>query len=473
MVLLGVLEAAGFLSRLKGFRRLPSLTPAHRTLILALGSGAAVVAVVLGLLLSSGGDYEVHALSHHRNLGYVAAGAALLAFCVRKRPALYAPVLVSSLLLLAAAGHAGGSITHGSDFLTARMPPALARLLGVTLPPPQQKPSAPSFSQAQLFSDGIQPILRDRCVSCHGSEKSNGGLRLDSWAELVKGGKHGGVLKPGDPQGGLLARRIDLPLEEKEHMPPRGKPQLTDEELTVLEWWAGSGQAPDARVASIDLPPAVDEVLKRRLGETATVAPPDRAATLAEAARVSARLGVLIRSVSADGPWLDVTASHAGRGFGDAELAALAGLAPAIQWLDLGGTSVTDEGMKIVGSMANLERLHLDGTKVTDEGLAPVGGLKHLQYLNLRGTAVTDQGLSHLRGLPRLRSLYVWQTAVTRAAVEALAKEVVDPRRTARWEAERAELEREIEADQFKGNLGESLRIETVQPEKSPNPTPK
>ncbi len=471
LLLLGVLELAGLASRLGALPSLPTLPPRLRTLILALGALSAAAAALMGRMLASTGDYDPAAVARHQSLGYWAAGAALAALLASRSRRLYAPVLAAALLLLVLAGHAGGEITHGGGFLTARMPPALAGLFGIAVAPPVQKPAAMTFAEARVFPDAVEPILRERCVGCHGPEKQNGGLRLDSWDLVAKGGKHGPVLSA--PEGTLL-KRIDLPSEEKEHMPPRGKPQLSDDDLAVLEWWAAGAVPPARALAGLELPAAIDEILRQRLGGAAPAAPPSRAATLALAARISARTGVLVRSVSPDGPWIDVSARQAGRAFGDDELGALAPVASAVQWLDLGGTSVTDKGLAAVANMGNLERLHLDGTRVSDPGLSSVGDLRKLTYLNLMGTAVTDQGIAALRGLPRLRSLYVWQTAVTPAAVRSLGEALVDTRKIARWRSERDALGRAIDAERFHGDTGDTLRPvpEPAAPDKASPKTP-
>ena len=473
LLLLGLLEAAGLLSRHRAFSWLPALTPRQRTLILAAGAAAAVLTAALGWLLAHGGDYDPAQVKRHQTLGIAAAAAAVLLLAVR-RSRLYGPLLAASLVLLTVAAHAGAKITHGSDYLTARMPASLARLLGVEAAPPP-KPKTATFETAAAFADVVQPILQERCVGCHGPTKSNGGLRVDTWELLLKGGKHGPVLKPGTPAPGALVRRIDLPADEKEHMPPRGKPQLSDDDLTLVEWWVGAGAPVEPRVATLDLPPSVRVILEGRLAGGAEP-PPDRAATLAAASLIAARLGVLIRPLSADGPWVDVNARVAGKGFGDGELAQLAPIAPAVEWLDLGGTSVTDDGLRALAPMRRLTRLHLDELRITDGGLAQITGLTRIEYLNLRGTSVTDKGLPQLRSLPRLRSLYVWQTAITPAAVQALGDSLVDKRRVARWRADQAELERRIEEDRFNGNTGEELQHVELNPlthpeEAKPTPT--
>jgi hypothetical protein len=293
---------------------------------------------------------------------------------------------------------------------------------------------------------------------------------------LAKGGKHGPVIKAGDLASSPLVRRIDLPTDAKEHMPPSGKPQLSDDDLTVLEWWVGAGAPHDKTVAALAPPPSVEDILAARLGAPAE-APPNRAQILAQSARLAAGLGVIARPLSPDGPWIEVNARPAGRAFGDAELAQLAPVAAAVEWLDLGGTAVTDKGLAAIEPMRRLERLHLDQTRVGDAGLGRLSRLKRLEYLNLRGTAVTDQGLAALRGLPRLRSLYLWQTAVTPAAAQALGDSLIDRRRIARWKAEEADLERRIQAERFDANTGEVLRpaakaLADAAPAKDPIPTP-
>jgi hypothetical protein len=468
LLLLGFLELAGLVGRRMGWSWLPALSERQRTLILAVGALASIVAALLGWILARTGDYDLTQVSRHQWLGIAAAATAVVLLAAHRVRWLYPPLLAGSLVLLAVAAHAGGQITHGTDYLTARMPAALARLLGVTAHP---KAPVVSFDSVAAFQDVIQPILKERCVSCHGAAKSNGGLRVDSWDFLEKGGKHGAVLKPGNAASSPLVRRIDLAVEQEGHMPPRGKPQLTDDDQTLIEWWVSAGAPHDGRIANVDLPSSVQVILEGRVAGEAE-APPDRAATLAAAAQISRSLGVLIRSLSPDGPWLDVNARVAGKGFDDTKLAQLAPIAGAVQWLDLGATSVTDAGLATLEPMRRLQRLHLDGVKVSDAGLDHLSHLRQLEYLNLRGTRVTDQGMPKLRNLPRLRSLYVWQTAVTPEAVQALGNALIDKRRIARWKDEEADLERRIGEEHFEGNTGEDLQPVTKPPTESAPTTP-
>jgi uncharacterized membrane protein len=473
-ILLLLLEVAGWLSRKTGWSWLPALSARERAFIVGIGALAAVLAATYGWLLARGGGYDAALVARHRWLGCATAGAALVLFAVRGVRHLYGTVLAATLVLLTLAADAGGRITHGNGYLTAHLPPALGRLFGI-IPPAPPRPKVLRPDQAMVFADVIQPILRQRCVGCHGPTKSNGDLRLDSWEFVANGGKHGLLFKPADPSVGPLVRRIDLPVDAKEHMPPSGKPQLSDDELTLLEWWVGAGAPHDKTVAAVDPPPTVADILSVRLGGAPPEPPPDRALVLGRIPALAAQLHVLIRSLSPDGPWIEVNARPAGKAFGDAELGELAPVAAAVQWLDLSGTGVTDAGLAALAPMRHLERLHLDLTRVTDAGLARLAPLRRLAYLNLRGTGVTDAGIASLRDLPRLRSLYLWQTAATPAAAQALGEALVDRRKITRWKAQEDDLDRRIQAERFQANTGEILRAPAATvaaAAKPPSPTP-
>ena len=106
---------------------------------------------------------------------------------------------------------------------------------------------------------------------------------------------------------------------------------------------------------------------------------PDRAAVLAQAAALSAQLGIEIRPLSVDAPWLMVSARLQLKQFGDAQLVTLAALGPVIHWLDLGETAVSDAGLAQLSTMSELRRLQLDSTAVTDAGLAALAPLARLE----------------------------------------------------------------------------------------------
>ena len=90
--------------------------------------------------------------------------------------------------------------------------------------------------------------------------------------------------------------------------------------------------------------------------------------------------------------------------------------------LDLGGTGVTDAGLKELAGFKSLQTLNLRGTQVTDAGLKELAGLKSLQSLDLGFNRVTDAGLKELAGLKSLQELYLYGTRVTDKGVAELRK---------------------------------------------------
>ncbi|HQX86001.1 MAG TPA: hypothetical protein PKV23_10970, partial [Aestuariivirga sp.] len=102
------------------------------------------------------------------------------------------------------------------------------------------KPIA-NVQQAVVYTDIVQPILQSKCYSCHGPAKQKGKLRLDEPPFIDKGGEEGKVLIAGNAGESEMIKRLLLPLDNKDHMPPKQKSQLTKAEIELLSWWVASG----------------------------------------------------------------------------------------------------------------------------------------------------------------------------------------------------------------------------------------
>lgn len=91
----------------------------------------------------------------------------------------------------------------------------------------------PTAEQERFFEEKVRPILVNKCYSCHGSA-ARGGLRLDSRAALMKGGRDGAVVVPGDPEHSLLITAVHY-ADPKLQMPPRG-PLKSEQIADLVEW---------------------------------------------------------------------------------------------------------------------------------------------------------------------------------------------------------------------------------------------
>jgi hypothetical protein len=103
-------------------------------------------------------------------------------------------------------------------------------------PPEKTQPAA-----EELFHQEIQPLLKAKCLGCHGDEpdKLSGGLDLRSRDALLKGGDNGAVLVPGNSAKSSLyhtvLRRGDI------KMPPKEESKLTPKEIAALKTWIDAG----------------------------------------------------------------------------------------------------------------------------------------------------------------------------------------------------------------------------------------
>jgi len=112
---------------------------------------------------------------------------------------------------------------------------AVKRPVSATEPDPNEKPTH--------FTKVILPVLRKNCAVCHNAERQSGDLNVTTFAALTSAGDgvNENVIVPNDPVESLLIKRIKLPLDEKGHMPPKRRPQLTPEEIALLTKWVTDG----------------------------------------------------------------------------------------------------------------------------------------------------------------------------------------------------------------------------------------
>ncbi len=91
---------------------------------------------------------------------------------------------------------------------------------------------------APSFTEVILPLLRAQCISCHGPDVQEGGLRLDSFDDALKGGDRGSVFASGDMANSLMIQAVSF-VDPDLQMPPKNK--LSDDEISLLTQWVLSG----------------------------------------------------------------------------------------------------------------------------------------------------------------------------------------------------------------------------------------
>jgi uncharacterized membrane protein len=406
---------------------------------------SATFACIAGYLLSLGGGYDEELLSDHMWKGIGVAAFAWIAWLVKSDRTgkvlpfgkmAYLPAFGIAVLLTMSAGHDGGSLTHGEDYLTQYTPEPFRSLAGMGPIEEKAKEIKPiaDVQQAVVYQDIVRPILEARCTQCHNASKKKGDLRMDELALLMKGGENGPAFVSGKSAESDMIKRCLLDESDDDHMPPKGKPQLSTDQIALLSWWIDQGAPADKKVSEL----ALNEQVKPALASLGAGAPASGKASgkspesaiagmkvpEAKESDIDAlrKVGLIVNTLSQDQNLLEVSAVNAPQ-FGDKEIALLLPLSQQITWLKLGNTKISDNALKDIAKLKNLTKLHLEHTTVTDKGIAELKSLPHLEYLNMMDTKVGDTGLKTIAGIKGLRSVYIWQSAVTDSGISQTSKQ--------------------------------------------------
>ena len=99
--------------------------------------------------------------------------------------------------------------------------------------------SAQEAAVGESYSTQIKPLLVKHCAKCHGSQKQQSGLRIDSAKGIHEGGDSGPTIVPGDSAKSNLVQAI-MGAEGTSKMPPDG-PSLTIDEIALIRKWIDEG----------------------------------------------------------------------------------------------------------------------------------------------------------------------------------------------------------------------------------------
>ena len=94
---------------------------------------------------------------------------------------------------------------------------------------------APAQLATVSFANDILPILQNRCRNCHGGNRTEEGLVLLSYADVLKGSDNGLIVTPGNADTSLLVEVL-----VNQDMPKRG-PKLTPDQVQLFIDWVNQG----------------------------------------------------------------------------------------------------------------------------------------------------------------------------------------------------------------------------------------
>jgi len=433
------------------------------SLAFLLGAISAALACLAGWLLAESGEYDEDLIFKHQWTGIGTAALGFLAYFFKQ----YRWFLgMATTVVLAIAGHYGGTITHGEDYLFPNKKIALIKKdstskLGNfqtvieksdTVTTINSTVAEPTVKKTFVYQDVIVPILEQKCYKCHSATKKKGGLRLDTEEFIKAGGENGSIYLAGNPEKSILFSQLLLPEDDEKHMPPKGKLQLTEREIASIHYWIKKGASFKEFVEII-----ADNNANQAATQNANLLIPKLPASLlvnnqkvvAENANISVAGNsintetiILATKTESASPALlaqlkqkNIIISDFGeksnylmanfvnvKNYNSAMIDDLKKVNSQIVRLKLSNLPVNDDDVKSLATFKNLTRLNLDQTAITDAALVYLKNLPNLEQLNLYGTNITDKGLSDLAKIPNLKVVYLWQTKVTEEGIAKLKK---------------------------------------------------
>ena len=386
-----------------------------RRFIIGSGFLFSLFTVISGFLLSQNGIYNPDDIFLHKITAIftsVAAGITFLTFFSKYLK--YIPWL--SLVLgagITLTGHFGGTITHGKGFLFNQEQTDVSKL----------NISIPDIDNALLFEDIVKPILDYKCGACHGEHKKKGKLSLQSKESILKGGKSGLVLLNKNLEKSEILVRINSDLNEKEHMPPKRKSQLSQDEATIIQTWIDKGASFDLSIPEIDSTKAFRKVIDEFIQSSEDQSKEDknivRELPNIKVNSISSKLGsdlsrlqIVALNVGENNPFLDVNFVNVDS-ITDEHWDILGKISENVVSIKMTGQNVSDSRMNILGNMQNLTSLILDQCPISDSGIKELRNLNYLEYLNLNNTQISNEGLLSLKDLPKIKKIFAIGTLST------------------------------------------------------------
>jgi len=265
---LALAVAAAIVETIQWLRRRPSPAPSTIT-ILVLGAISAPLAAASGWMNARFGGDSGETLEWHRWSGVIAASGlvlvAIVGVLLHRRAAravggngrggdgMLAAFRVGLLVVAAIAGycgHLGGELKWGTGYTTEVLWRALRASVGLadsgSMTTPAEggaganTPSAPS-PELVRFDAHVLPVLAQHCSECHLGGRRKGRLSLAQLEAVVRANDDGvWLVRAGAPDESELLRRVTLPPDDLDTMPPDG-PRLSETEIEIIRRWIEQG----------------------------------------------------------------------------------------------------------------------------------------------------------------------------------------------------------------------------------------
>lgn len=383
--------------------------------LLLISAFTAAFTALMGLFLSKEDGYDPDALQWHKWSGVSIAIITSLWYAYREKIKninwLNISVAAISLGGIIFTGHQGAEISHGENYLLA---PVL----------PQKQDQKVLMENAIVYANMVQPILKTKCYSCHNTSKAKGQLVMETEELLLKGGKNGKLWDSTATDYGLLLSRLHLPADAKKHMPPTGKPQLSEQETQILYLWIKSGANFKTKVMDLAATDTL-RLIAHAIFNTIETDDYDFAAADEKKVKNLNTNYRIVAPLAKASPALGAEFFSA-QSYLPEQLKDLLTVKEQVVSLSLNKMPVKDEELKVISQFRNLRKLNLSFTNITGSNLNELSKLEELRQLSLSGTSIKKDDILKLSSLKKLSHLFIWNTALTEADITALKNAMKD-----------------------------------------------
>jgi len=383
------------------------------------GGISATLACITGYSQYLGEGYAFDTVKWHLWLGIATALFSFLMYAKLKDLNSFSflrsiPIIALSTIffvLISFTGHQGGNITHGEDYLVEPLPNSVKSALGFeTFEEKEIALNEANWEEALIYKDVVKPILNNKCVSCHNPKKTKGELLLHDEKGILNGGENGEVLVSQNASNSEVFTRMNLPMEDDEHMPPEGKTQPTKEEIKLVGAWIDSGHPFEGSIkeSGLEKDLFLSFFMKKYDNDY-----PDMEIIAASQDSISKieDTGVHVDLISKASNFLSVSCINK-PSFSDLDFKNLLPIKSQIAKLDLGGTKVTDAIFERLAMLPNLTILKLDNTSVSGKNIQALSSLEHLKSINLTASQFEEEYLDVLSDFKKLQKVYLYKTNV-------------------------------------------------------------
>jgi len=376
-------------------------------LVLVGNALTASIVALLGLFLSKQDAYTATTLNLHKWGGVsIAFISGSFIYIKNISSSLKKILAIGYLFVLLFFTHQGALLTHGENALSIPEP--------VVVKIEEVKKNDSSLT---VYEKAIEPILAQKCVSCHGPEKIKGNLQLQSPELIIKGGKDGNILNGIQNEEALLLQRIHLPNTDEKHMPPDGKLQLTIEELNLLSKWVKAGGNFTKKISELTKTDSLSILAMAYKAPTKSSGDnKNNAPDLKEYNSSYLTVNYLFNGSE------EIEVNFFQSSFYKKEqLTNLLKIKDKIVSLNMQGMPLTKEDLAIIVQFTHLKKLNLNYTKLALNDLEPLKTMTSLKNLSICGMELNQNSLTKFLEKSTFSEIHIWNNHSNEKEFEQLS----------------------------------------------------